>query len=113
MSPGTKRFAASGAVRSRDELIEQGARLWDEHLKYNNSAITAYFNGQLLAITRCSRCGSSFFKFDAFMYLSVPIPGNGRSVTIYDCLNEYFKNENLTGSNLWNSLLETLHFFSV
>lgn len=45
------------------------------------------------------------------MYLSVPIPGNGRSVTIYDCLNEYFKNENLTGSNLWNSLLETLHFF--
>ena len=98
--PGTTRLAASGALRSANDLVERGDRLWREHVAWNDSTITTLFNGQLLAITRCLRCGSSSFKFDVFMYLSVPIPGNGRNVTIYDCLSEFFKDERLDGAKI-------------
>ena len=98
--PGTTRLAASGVMRSADDLVERGDRLWREHMAWNSSMMSKLFNGQLIAITRCLRCGFSSFKFDVFMYLSVPIPGNGRNVTIYDCLSEYFKDERLDGASI-------------
>lgn len=51
----------------------------------NDSAIVDHFQGLLKSTLDCPNCGNHKRKFDPFMYLSVPLPGNNtmlREVTV-------------------------------
>lgn len=51
----------------------------------NDSAIVDHFQGLLKSTLDCPNCGHHKRKFDPFMYLSVPLPGNDtvlREVTV-------------------------------
>ena len=53
----------------------EGARkAWEHHKKLNNSIIVDLFQGQFRSILACLTCGKQSIKFDAFMYLTLPIP---------------------------------------
>lgn len=47
----------------------------------NDSAIVDHFQGLLKSTLDCPNCGHHKRKFDPFMYLSVPLPGNDTVLT--------------------------------
>ena len=54
---------------------KDGAKMaWEHHKKLNNSIIVDLFQGQFRSILACLTCGKQSVKFDAFMYLTLPIP---------------------------------------
>ena len=73
---------------------------WDNHLKRNDSIIVDLFQGQFKSTLTCLQCGFSSATFEAFMYLSVPIPGSA-DVTLMDCVRQFTKAEKVSGSNSW------------
>ncbi|KAI6661213.1 Ubiquitin carboxyl-terminal hydrolase 8-like [Oopsacas minuta] len=73
---------------------------WENHLKRNDSIIVDLFQGQFRSTLTCLKCGFSSVTFEAFMYLSVPIPGSA-NVTLIDCVKQFTKVEKVSGSNSW------------
>ena len=67
------------------------------------SRITEIFSGFLHSSMNCpnTECGYSSNKFEPFLLLPLQIPLNNPQITIYDCLNEYCKQEILDENNLW------------
>ena len=69
------------------------------------SRITEIFSGFLHSSTTCPECKFSSNKFDPFLHLSLPMPPRvsmpGKSLTIYDCMAEYCKEEVLDENNLF------------
>ncbi|KAL0226581.1 hypothetical protein P9112_013905 [Eukaryota sp. TZLM1-RC] len=77
-----------------------------------NSLVFNTFKGELNSSVKCHICKKDCNKREPFLDLSVPIAQkeqkkrsfwpfgqNIGSVTLYDCLDEYFKTENLNGDN--------------
>ena len=73
---------------------------WENHLKRNDSVIVDLFQGQFKSTLTCLQCGFSSVTFEAFMYLSVPIPSSPH-VTLVDCVRHFTKAERVSGSNSW------------
>lgn len=68
------------------------------------SDIFAHMTGMLYSSTNCPNleCGYHSNKFDAYAHLSLPISSKSRTVSIYDCLDEFTSDEKLDNNNLWN-----------
>ena len=73
---------------------------WENHLKRNDSIIVDLFQGQFKSTLTCLQCGCTSVTFEAFMYLSVPIP-DPTSVSLVDCVKHFTKAERVSGSNSW------------
>ena len=73
---------------------------WENHLKRNDSIIVDLFQGQFKSTLTCLQCGCTSVTFEAFMYLSVPIP-NPTGVSLVDCVRHFTKAERVAGSNSW------------
>lgn len=74
---------------------------WKKFLKNNHSPIIDIFTGLFLTQIECSVCKTKSLKFDPYSLLPLPIPNpmkvgnfkkNGK-LTLYDCLDKYFCNE--------------------
>ena len=72
---------------------------WGNYLKRNKSLIVDIFQGQLKSELQCLRCRHKNIRFEPFMYLSLPISKDCRSLK--DCLELYLAEEKLTGENKW------------
>lgn len=68
---------------------------WKAYLLRNRSVIVDIFQGQLRNVLCCMECKYKSYKFDPFMYMSVPITAGGR-VHLTDCLEEFCKPEILS-----------------
>ncbi|XP_054751907.2 ubiquitin carboxyl-terminal hydrolase 8-like [Lytechinus pictus] len=78
---------------------DQAATLsWRNHDKLNRSIIVSLFQGQFKSTVQCLSCNNISVKFEAFMYLSLPIPSNSRC-TLNDCLQRFSQPEKLAGDN--------------
>lgn len=77
---------------------------WEKYLKTNFSTITDIFQGQYSSRLSCLTCGKTSTTYQAFSTLSLPIPlrNDGHSITIYDCFEEFLKEEVLDGDDRWN-----------
>ena len=73
---------------------------WENHLMRNDSIIVDLFQGQFKSTLTCLQCGFYSATFEAFMYLSVPIPGSS-NVTLMDCVRQFTKAEKVSGTNSW------------
>ena len=86
-----------------ESLTIEAFRVMKEYYGSSYSGITEIFSGFLHSSMNCPKpeCGHSSNKFEAFLHLSLEIPTNKYDLTIYDCLNEYCKQEILDENNLW------------
>lgn len=95
-----------------DQLVADES--WENHTRLNKSIIVDLFQGiedftenflidflgQFKATIKCLSCKFTSVKFDAFMFLSLPIPTSGKA-TLEGCLNLFQQTEKLTGEDRW------------
>lgn len=75
--------------------IEAAEAAWKLHKTHNESIIVELFQGQFKSTVKCLTCGTKSVTFDAFMYLSLPIPNSGRC-SLRECVNHFSKTERLS-----------------
>ncbi|CAG8553628.1 6769_t:CDS:2 [Funneliformis caledonium] len=77
---------------------------WEKYLRRNSSVVVSLFQGQFRNTLRCLTCNKTSTTYNAFMYLSLPIPQNynGERITLHQCLNAFIKEEILDGDDAWN-----------
>ena len=81
---------------------ETSYKAWTKYLFRNDSPLVYWFQGQMMNQLRCQTCGQTSTTYNTFMYLSVPLPGDGRRpVRLEDCINEFCKEETLTDTDSW------------
>jgi ubiquitin C-terminal hydrolase len=62
--------------RADEELANEW---WANHLQRDNSIVQALFSGQFKSVMRCT-CGYSSARFEAFSFLSLPLPENAEKL---------------------------------
>ena len=62
---------------------------WANYSLNNRSIIVDIFQGQYRSVVQCTVCSKKSTTFDAFMYLSLPIPRSSSRSTLYDCFQLY------------------------
>lgn len=97
-------------VKKRPEIPEQdndkmgdsqAAELaWKHHQLCNESIIVELFQGQLKSTLMCLHCQKMSVNFQAFMFLTLPMPPSSRC-SLGECLKLFLKEERLTGSSRW------------
>ncbi|KAM5171304.1 ubiquitin carboxyl-terminal hydrolase 8 isoform 2-T2 [Mantella aurantiaca] len=71
---------------------------WIKHKQLNESIIVALFQGQFKSTVQCLSCHKKSRTFEAFMYLSLPLPSSSKC-SLQDCLKSFSKEEKLTDNN--------------
>ncbi|XP_059495230.1 ubiquitin carboxyl-terminal hydrolase 8 isoform X1 [Stegostoma tigrinum] len=71
---------------------------WQKHKLLNESIIVALFQGQFKSTVQCLTCHKRSRTFEAFMYLSLPLPSSSKC-SLQDCLKLFSKEEKLTDNN--------------
>lgn len=72
---------------------------WSNYLRRDQSIVVDLFQGQLRSRMTCLSCGKVSVKFDSFMYLSLPVTADCR--TLDDCLGLFCEEEYLSGDDAW------------
>ncbi len=77
---------------------------WSIYRQRNDSLIVDFFQGQFRNKMQCLTCGKTSTTYNAFMYLSLPIPGGrGTSkVTLQQCLDAFVKEEIMDKADAWH-----------
>ncbi|XP_032906123.1 ubiquitin carboxyl-terminal hydrolase 8 isoform X1 [Amblyraja radiata] len=71
---------------------------WTKHKSLNKSIIVTLFQGQFKSTVQCLTCHKRSRTFEAFMYLSLPLPSSSKC-SLQDCLKSFSKEEKLTDNN--------------
>ncbi|CAD8178663.1 unnamed protein product [Paramecium octaurelia] len=77
---------------------QQANKAWSDYLKRNRSIIVDLFQGQSINMLQCMVCNTKSYKFETFMYLSLPIL---EDADLLQCISEYLKEEELDEGNQW------------
>jgi ubiquitin C-terminal hydrolase len=89
-------------LKLHDSINENIKSSSDSHTVVNiDNFVSALFMGQLKSTLTCAKCGYVSDSSEPFWSLSLPLPSHDehKSVTIYDCLNEYTQEEKLQGDD--------------
>lgn len=78
---------------------EDAVEAWKNYLQRDKSVIVDIFQGQLRNRLKCLHCGHQNIRFEAVMYLSLPIDDSCKSLD--DCLRLFLREERLTQENQW------------
>ncbi|KAE8271216.1 hypothetical protein A4X09_0g1106 [Tilletia walkeri] len=79
------------------------AKEWAIYKQRNDSLIVNWFQGQFRNKMTCLTCGKTSTTYNAFMYLSLPLPSgrNYSRVSLYDCLDAFVRQEVLEKADAW------------
>lgn len=81
---------------------DEKARLaWAAYMQKEANFMVDTFQGQTISSLQCRVCNYTSDSFQVFSTLSLTLP-LGASCNIYDCLNQYFRPEELNGENGWD-----------
>ncbi|KIJ55284.1 hypothetical protein M422DRAFT_23895 [Sphaerobolus stellatus SS14] len=75
---------------------------WKIYRMRNDSIIVDYFQGQFRNRLQCQTCHHTSTTYNAFMYLSLPIPNGRGKASLYQCLDAFVKEEVLEKTEAWN-----------
>lgn len=80
-----------------------GEQEWQLYQSRNDSLVVDYFQGQFRNRMQCMTCMKTSTTYNAFMYLSLPIPtGRGMNkVTLQQCLDAFVKEEVMEKADAW------------
>ncbi|XP_076439323.1 ubiquitin carboxyl-terminal hydrolase 8-like [Babylonia areolata] len=73
---------------------------WEHHKRLHRSIIVELFQGQLKSTLMCRTCHKKSVTFQAFMYISLPIPASHKC-SLRDCFRAFLQPEMMTGSCKW------------
>ena len=117
--------ARKGAPEAELSDEEAAAKAWRAHLRRNKSIVVDLFQGQLRSCVRCDKCKHGSAVFDPFMYLSVPVGGEGEAggamgargavgalgeagsesasaaTSLQDCIRQFCREEVLSSDDSW------------
>lgn len=94
--------------RELETLPQQIASVkeWAIYRERNDSLIVDWFQGQFRNKLTCLTCGKTSTTYNAFLYLSLPIPpaprGSGAKVTLAQCLDAFTRDEILDKADAWH-----------
>ncbi|KAI8372436.1 hypothetical protein BD560DRAFT_394930 [Blakeslea trispora] len=77
---------------------------WERYLERNSSIVVSLFQGQYRSRLTCLTCHTTSTTYNSFMSLSLPIPAKRSgpsSVSIYQCLDYFVKEEILDDDDAW------------
>ncbi|KAI8644102.1 hypothetical protein BD408DRAFT_450842 [Parasitella parasitica] len=77
---------------------------WERYLERNSSVVVSLFQGQYRSRLTCLTCHATSTTYNSFMSLSLPIPAKRSgppSVSIYQCLDYFVKEEILDNNDAW------------
>ncbi|KAK4521597.1 uncharacterized protein ATC70_004126 [Mucor velutinosus] len=83
---------------------QASALSWDRYVATNSSIIVSLFQGQYRSRLICYTCKHTSTTYNTFMSLSLPIPSKKlrlSSVTLYQCLDYFVKEETLDKEDAW------------
>ncbi|CAO3630431.1 unnamed protein product [Mucor fragilis] len=83
---------------------QASALSWDRYMATNSSIIVSLFQGQYRSRLICHTCKHTSTTYNTFMSLSLPIPSKKlrlSSVTLYQCLDYFVKEETLDKEDAW------------
>ncbi|KAK7113963.1 ubiquitin carboxyl-terminal hydrolase 8-like isoform X2 [Littorina saxatilis] len=88
--------------QENDKLPDQQAAhlAWENHKRLHRSIIVELFQGQLKSTLTCRTCKKTSVTFQAFMYISLPIPSSSKC-SLRDCFRAFLQPEMMTGSCKW------------
>ncbi|TDL26727.1 hypothetical protein BD410DRAFT_895341 [Rickenella mellea] len=77
---------------------------WKIYRMRNDSIVVDYFQGQFRNRMECMTCKKTSTTYNAFMYLTLPIPATRASskVTLQQCLDAFVQEEVMEKSDAWN-----------
>ncbi|KAL6309343.1 hypothetical protein BKA93DRAFT_821670 [Sparassis latifolia] len=76
---------------------------WQIYRMRNDSLIVDFFQGQFRNRMECLTCHKTSTTYNAFMYLTLPIPsGRITRVTLHQCLEAFVKEEVMEKSEAWH-----------
>jgi len=77
---------------------------WKVYRMRNDSIVVDFFQGQFRNRLECLTCRKTSTTYNAFMYLSLPIPsGRGyNKVTLQQCLDSFVQEEVMEKTDAWN-----------
>lgn len=80
---------------------------WKIYRMCNDSIVVDFFQGQFRNRLECLTCRKTSTTYNAFMYLSLPIPsGRGYSkVTLQQCLDSFVQEEVMEKTDAWYVLV--------
>ncbi|EJU03776.1 cysteine proteinase [Dacryopinax primogenitus] len=80
-----------------------GEQEWQRYQRRDDSLVVDYFQGQFRNKLECMTCHKTSTTYNAFMYLSLPIPtGRGMSkVTLQQCMDAFVKEEIMEKGDAW------------
>ncbi|XP_048242717.1 ubiquitin carboxyl-terminal hydrolase 8-like [Haliotis rufescens] len=73
---------------------------WQDHKRLHKSIIVELFQGQLKSTLQCKHCGKKSVTFQAFMFLSLPLPPQSKC-SLRECIQKFISPEMMTGSCKW------------
>ena len=84
-------------VDNEEEAPKNENEAWKQYLTFERSLIVDLFHFQLKVTLTCLECKKQTHKYEAFCYLTLPVPeGKGR-LTTQDCLGSFFYPEFIDG----------------
>lgn len=94
----TRYYKEYKKTHAEDVAIYSAYIFWKKHVKNSHSIIIDLFTGLFYSKITCSECNNISSAFEPFNILSIPTKEDGET-TLDDCLNEFTKEEILTGEN--------------
>ncbi|CED83008.1 cysteine proteinase [Phaffia rhodozyma] len=81
-----------------------GEKEWVIYQKRNDSVVVDLFQGQYRSRMECLTCHQTSTTYDAFMYLSLPVPTSRLKtrVSLDQCLDTFVREEVMEKGNAWN-----------
>lgn len=90
----------------RDHLKEcavvEALESWKKYIEKSYSVIEDIFGGMYYQSITCSGCNNSSLKFDPFKIITLHIPDKVGTLSINDCFDDYFKDEQLSEDNQYS-----------
>ncbi|CAG8514277.1 10674_t:CDS:2 [Acaulospora morrowiae] len=77
---------------------------WEKYLMRDSSVVVSLFQGQFRNRLTCMICQRTSTTYNAFMYLSLPIPQKykGERIDLETCLKHFVKEEVMEGNDAWH-----------
>lgn len=87
--------------RSDNELVTKADNAFRKMHETEYSMMLPIFYGQFLSLVKAKNASDTYCSetFDTFSTIHVPIPDRREAINLYDCLDEHFKPEVLSGAN--------------
>ncbi|KAJ9103206.1 hypothetical protein QFC21_002629 [Naganishia friedmannii] len=75
---------------------------WQIYKQRNDSLIVDLFQGQYRNRMECLTCHKTSTTYDAFMYLSLPVPQGKQKVVLYQLIDNFVQTEVMENDDAWN-----------